>query len=158
MAGALAGAAGAAVAVATLLPASHEPSRQPIARLTAWTVVKQADGTVSVTIRELRDPAGLQSKLRADGVPASVVFTAHWPPPHNPAGLATCRDYNAGSASQVLHEAVTFPAQSGPINGHSVIFAIRPSALPKGTGVQISAGQFPMGASLVRASQSCTGS
>ena len=47
------------------------PARHPLA---AWTVVKQADGKVSVTIRQFRDPAGLQRKLRADGVPASVIF------------------------------------------------------------------------------------
>ena len=32
------------------------------------------DGTIYVTINELKDPAGLQSTLRADGVPASVTF------------------------------------------------------------------------------------
>jgi DNA-directed RNA polymerase specialized sigma24 family protein len=47
-----------------------------------------ADGLVDVTIRELRDPAGLQSKLRADGVPASVTFSGQ----PNP----SCRPYPAG--------------------------------------------------------------
>ena len=61
LAGVLAVVAAAAFAVIALLPASHQPGVQ----LAAWTVVKQADGTVSVTIRELRDPAGLQSRLRA---------------------------------------------------------------------------------------------
>jgi hypothetical protein len=37
-------------------------------------VAKQADSNVYVTVRELSDPAGLQSRLRADGVPASVTF------------------------------------------------------------------------------------
>jgi len=64
-----AGAAGAAVAAIALLPAS-----QPAVHLAAWTVVKRGDGTVYVTINELRDPAGLQRTLRADGVPASVTF------------------------------------------------------------------------------------
>ena len=47
---------------------------QPGMHLTAWTVDKRADGTVYVRINQLRDPGGLQRKLRADGVPASVVF------------------------------------------------------------------------------------
>lgn len=70
MAAAVAGAAGAALAVTALLPAGHQPG----IRLAAWTVARQADGTVHVTIRQLRDPAGLQRQLRADGVPASVTF------------------------------------------------------------------------------------
>lgn len=158
LAGALAVLATAAVAVTVLASTDHQPSHRPGVQLAAWTVAKQTDGNISVTIRELRDPTGLQSKLRADGVPASVVFRAHWPPPRNPVGVGPCRDYTAGSAPQVLHKAVTFPGSRGPALGHSVILVIHPSALPKGAGVQISAGQFPMGASLVTASPACTGS
>ncbi len=50
----------------------------------------RADGTIAVTIRELRDPAGLQSRLRADGVPASVSFFGQ----QNP----SCRPYPAGTS------------------------------------------------------------
>ncbi len=52
-----------------LAPASHHPRVQ----LTAWTVAKQADGDVTVSIFKLSDPAALQAKLRAEGVPASIV-------------------------------------------------------------------------------------
>jgi hypothetical protein len=69
-----AGAVGAALLVTALGSASHQPSNRPAVQLAAWTVVKQADGDVSVTIRQLHDPAGLQRALRADGVPASVTF------------------------------------------------------------------------------------
>lgn len=58
------------LAVTAALPSSYQPSAQ----LTAWTVTKQADGTISVTIRELSDAAGLEHSLRADGVPATVTF------------------------------------------------------------------------------------
>jgi hypothetical protein len=69
----LAVAAGAALAVTALAPASHQASRHSTVQLTgAWTVTQQADGNVTVTVRELTDLAGLQSALRADGVPASV--------------------------------------------------------------------------------------
>ncbi len=58
------------LAVTALVPAG----RQPTVQLAAWTVVREADGNVTVSIRELKDPAGLQSTLRADGVPASVTL------------------------------------------------------------------------------------
>ena len=67
MTGVLALAAGAAVAV-TALPASHPASPQ----LAAWAVVHQPGGIIHVTVRELRDPAGLQAALRGGGVPAGV--------------------------------------------------------------------------------------
>ena len=66
-----------------LLPSGHQPAAQPA----AWTVATQADGNIRVAIRELRDPAGLQRTLRADGVPVSVTFTGQ----PNPA----CQPYPA---------------------------------------------------------------
>lgn len=42
---------------------------------TAYAVTKNSDGTVQVTIKELRDPAGLQAKLRDEGITADVTFT-----------------------------------------------------------------------------------
>jgi hypothetical protein len=56
-AGTLAAAGGITLVVAALLPSSH----QPAAHLAAWTVAKQTNGDVYVTIRELHDPAGLQT-------------------------------------------------------------------------------------------------
>jgi hypothetical protein len=150
-AGALALVAGAALALTALLPASHQHG----ARLTAWTVAKQADGTIDVTIRELRDPAGLQSKLRADGVPASVTFSGQ----RNP----SCRPYPAGKA---LLSKVFTPHQAPP--GYTVI-VIHPPALPRSTGVQLASafghhsrrgegGLVAVGAGLVQASGQCTSS
>jgi hypothetical protein len=68
VAGAPAAAAGIALAVTAVLPAGHQTSHPGHARLAAWTVTKQADGGIRVTIHELRT-------LRADGVPVSVTFT-----------------------------------------------------------------------------------
>jgi hypothetical protein len=47
------------------------------ARLTAWSVTKGPEGTVTVAIRQKQfsDPAGLQRALRADGVPVVVFVT-----------------------------------------------------------------------------------
>jgi hypothetical protein len=158
LAGAAVAAAGAAVAVTALLPASHPASRQPRVQLVAWTVVKQPGGTIDVTIRELRDPAGLQAALRADGVPASVSF--------GNGQQTACRPYPGGgfmtSASPALINSV-FPP--GP---PSAAVTIRPSALPSGTGMLLAFLQrshpqrglpgIQLEAAVVQASQQCTGS
>ena len=110
------------------------------------------------TIRERRDPAGLQQRLRADGVPASVTFSGQ----QNPA----CQGYPGGGSQsqrrQLLGSVVTAPG-----TGRDVM-VIHPAALPPGAGLQINAlfrhdpGQrdslegFSVG--LVQASPQCTGS
>jgi hypothetical protein len=142
LAGVLAVVAAAAFAVIALLPASHQPGVQ----LAAWTVVKQADGTVTVTIRELRDPAGLQSRLRADGVPASVNFSGQ--------RNLSCQRYTAGIA--LINR--VFTAQSA---GGFPVMVIHPSALPSGAGVEINPPAQPairVAIGLVYASPQCTGS
>ena len=81
---ALIGVAAAAVAAAVALalvpgsPARHGGSQGGGATLAAWSVIKERHGLIKVTIRELRDPAGLQRTLRAAGVPANVRFTHHF--------------------------------------------------------------------------------
>lgn len=148
LAAALAGAAAVAVAV-TALPADHPASHQPHAQLTAWAVVRQPGGDLAVTIRELFNPAGLQSKLRADGVPASVIFgTDH--------RNRSCRPYRA---SRALMSKV-FPP---PVKPPTAALVIRPSALPAGAGVYIDDLSNPYGyiglrTGLVHTSQQCTGS
>ena len=141
LAGAVALAAAAALAVTTLLPGGHQASpRPPAAQLAAWTVTRQADGSIRVTIRELRNPAGLQNKLRQDGVPASVTLLGR----QNP----SCQRYPASRAlahrvfSRTL-EVIPPPRQGPPTGtplsriGVVVVMLIHPSALPSGTGVQL---------------------
>jgi len=145
VAGALAVAAGAAVAVTALVPAG----RQPGAQLAAWTVVKQADGNIYVTIRQFRDPAGLQARLRADGVPASVTFTGQ----RNPA----CQPYpyRPGLMGKVV---------SIRLEARHTLTIIHPSALPSGAGLQFLSSVRHQGSvkdvslGLVQASPQCTGS
>jgi hypothetical protein len=157
-------AATAFLAVTTLAPASHKPSVQ----LAAWTVVKQANGDISVTLRQLRDPAGLQYRLREAGVPASVTFGGH----QNPA----CQPYPASSALLDMvflrPPAPAQPNQKLPSGHHlppaqqrdAVTLVIHPSALPSGTGVQLAAtAHSGQGAifdvrDLAYASPQCTGS
>jgi hypothetical protein len=148
VAGALAVVAGAAVAVTALVSASHPAIHQPSAQLAAWTVVKQADGNIYVTIRQFRDPAGLQTRLRADGVPASVTFTGQ----RNPA----CQPYpGTGLIGKVI---------SVRQEDQRPVTIINPSALPSGAGLQFASsvqrqGTVPgVGVDLVQASPQCTGS
>jgi hypothetical protein len=155
MAAALGAAAAVAFAVSVALPAGH-PASEPGAQLAAWIVARQADGSIQVTIRELRDPAGLQRMLRADGVPASVTFTDQ----QNPA----CQGYpGGGSHSQRRH---LLSSVAAPAGGRDAM-VIHPSALPSGAGLQIYTlfqnypgprGSFQVAAGLVQASPQCTGS
>jgi hypothetical protein len=155
VAAALGAAATVAFAVSVALPAGH-PASEPGAQLAAWIVARQADGSIQVTIRELRDPAGLQRTLRADGVPASVTFTDQ----QNPA----CQGYpGGGSQSQRRH---LLSSVAAPAAGRDAM-VIHPSALPSGAGLQIYTlfqnypgprGSFQVAVGLVQASPQCTGS
>jgi hypothetical protein len=147
-------AAGVAVAVATLVPGGPRTAGHPAAgaQLAAWTVVKQADGSVAVTIRELHDPAALQARLRADGVPASVIAGGQ----PNP-----CQAYPRGSGSPLLPQMVTVERGT-----NDSVFLVHPSAIPQGAGVQFAAsfasqhghGAWGITIDPVSASQQCTGS
>lgn len=174
LAGALAVAAGAAIAVTMLLP-GHQPGGPVTARLAAWTVARQADGSISVTIRELRNPAGLQRTLRADSVPASVTFFGR----QNPA----CQPYphrRGQDRSETQRQTIIMGTPGGGSSSDTVVrpmvppggqftgLSIDPSALPRGVGLQIGAGPvghrlsvgprfFRIWAGLVQASQQCTG-
>jgi hypothetical protein len=135
--GATAAVAGAALAITALAcpghPASQSgsPARHPdTVRLAAWTVAKQANGDITVTVRQLSDPSGLQSTLRADGVPASVTSVA-FPDP-------SCRPY---PMTQALFTSV-YPAQKTTGAG-TTILTINPSALPSGAGVRLGAAFGP---------------
>jgi hypothetical protein len=169
LAGALAVAAGAVLAATMLLPGSHPGGGQPGVQLAAWTVTKQADGTIRVTIRELRDPAGLRSRLRADGIPASVTLLGQ--------ENLSCRPYPASpalpkSVLSIIPDVVPSlhqgpPASTSPPQPNLVIvFRINPSALPSGAGIQLATAFTPLSAGvapetvradLVYASARCTG-
>ena len=133
LAGVMAITAGMALAVTALASSGH-PASQPghsashslIARLAAWTVAKQANGDIKITIRELSDPSGLQSTLRADGVPANVSSSTQPDP--------SCQPY---PQTQALFTSI-YHSQKGVGSGNTVL-VIHPSAIPSGAGVQIGA-------------------
>jgi len=139
VAGALAVAAGTALAVTMLLPFGHpapmssdhpgllpsgHPGSHPASvRLAAWTVTKQANGDIDVTINQLKNPAGLQSTLRADGLPADVTFSG-------PGLSVSCQPY--ATSRDMLSAVAHYNTSDG-----SGVLVINPSALPSGTGVGI---------------------
>jgi hypothetical protein len=165
---AVAAAVGGAVAMA---PSSHPSAAHPAARLAAWTVVRHADGTIYVTIRELSDLAGLQRTLRADGVPASVTLTAQrnhachvYPDPGATGPEAIVREFTPQlGATSKLALSLTGNTAGFPAAGADVLY-IDPSSLPHGAGLQITTNDAPPGPSfmvsvgLVSASGACTGS
>jgi hypothetical protein len=129
VAGAVVVAAGTALAVTTLLPSGHpgllrsgHPGSHPAgARLASWTVAKQANGDIEVTINQLENLAGLQSTLRADGLPVNVTFSG--------AGLnAACQPH--ATSQDMLRDVAHY-------NTSDRSLVIDPSALPSGTGVGI---------------------
>jgi hypothetical protein len=132
--------AGTALTVAALAPSGHpasqsgHPASHPrAAQLAAWTVAKQVNGDIKVTVRQLSDPSGLRSTLRADGVPANVTSLGQQDP--------SCRPY---PMTQALFTSV-YQGQKAAGSGATVL-TIHPSALPSGAGVQIgAAGDRPAG-------------
>jgi hypothetical protein len=127
--GAMAVMAGTALAVTALAPSGHtasQPGHPGTAQLAAWTVAKQANGDIEVTIRQLSDPSGLQSTLRADGVPASVTSLGQQD--------LSCRLY---PMTQALFKSI-YQAQNAGGSGNTIL-VIHPSALPSGAGVQLGA-------------------
>ena len=152
----LAGTVAAAAAAITLAVSALLPAAGPVpARLAAWTVTRAPDGTVTVTVREFRDPAGLQATLRADGIPASVWSLGR----PNPACHAP-----TVPVGHALNRVYSFPP---PAQRQDVV-VIHPAALPPGTGVALGAmwqpGQPHQGSTmtalatgLVSISKQCTG-
>ena len=158
-AGALVVAGGAALGVTAFAPSAHPAptaagkaaSHPAVVRLAAWTVVKQANGDINITIRQLQHPAKLQATLRADGLPAHVSFSGN--------SDRVCRPYTPLSPNLAMGIYRFFDS-----NG-SYVLTIDPSVLPSGVGVSISgddqrlpSGSFvPVAIAAVHASRQCTG-
>ncbi|HEY2518943.1 MAG TPA: hypothetical protein VGJ19_02455 [Streptosporangiaceae bacterium] len=132
-------AAGAATAAVTLLAGNAAPPGGSLRSFVtaAYTVRPGQDGTITVTIKQLQDPAGLQRALAADGVPALVRYvpdrflsgTYHGT---TYSGVSpVCQYFNLPRAASAESKAV------GLVTGGGGLFWIRPSAMPKGTVVFI---------------------
>jgi len=133
-------AAGASAAGVTVLAGSPAHSGTSLRTfVTADYIVRPAqDGTITVTIKELEDPAGLQRALAADGVNALVRYI----PARNVSGTWHGSTYNGISPVCVYNNLPLLPGDGANAVGPDVgrqgeVFWIRPSALPKGAVVFI---------------------
>jgi len=147
-------AAGTALAVPMLVSSGHPGSHPARIQLDAWTVTKQANGDIDVTINQLRNPEGLQSALRADGLPVNLTFSDTTSNHIRVVQNASCRDYAAGP--DVLNAVV-----HGGSYASGTILVIHPSALPSGVGLNIfvtpDTKYLTLVLSLVHTSRQCTG-
>ena len=159
-------AGGIAVAAATLGSGASPAT----AKLAAWTVANQTDGTVRVTIQDVRDASGLQAALRADGIPVTVSFPGHdfegstaGPPlPPSCQAVTMSDEQNAHLQERIM----PMPKLGGLQPGDAVIL-IKPAAIPPGIGLSVEAWAAPAGTlngptlsvdtGLVQASPACTG-
>ncbi len=123
---AVAGAAAAAAIVAPIVA----PSGGATAFATAnYSVQPHSDGTVTVTLMQLRDPAGLQHALRADGIAAYVRYV--------PADRACVyQQQGPGNSGQVIRDVLSGPTAR---TSHSTVFVIHPAKLPPGDVLLIQA-------------------
>ena len=106
--------------------------------LTAWTVDKQPDGAINVTIRDLQNLSALQAKLVADGAPVAVGIGAITLAPGG--GLVT--GLNSVTPSAGCQVGPTNPA---PIPAAVTVyythtgygFTIQPAKVPAGDMIRI---------------------
>jgi len=118
-AGVTALAAVAAISGVALASGSSSTSGTSHAQLTAWTVQKEANGTIDVTIHDLTDLTALEQKLASAGAPAEVISDTHYP--------ASCVDHTAMKAD--MASVIT----NGPKVPNGYAFVIHPAAIPSGT-------------------------
>ncbi len=116
---AVAVAAGATLALTLGGPAGARPVH---VNLDAWSVNTNSNGTVTVSVRELHDPAALRRTLAQAGIPAVVNFGQD------------CQPAGSSSATPAQTNALNvFPPTTSP--GTTII---NPRALPKGTEIDLS--------------------
>lgn len=102
------------------------------ATLTAWTVARQPDGAINVTIRELQDLPALQAKLTEDGARVAVgsASTATGAGPTSVRPLAGCQ-VGPTNPAPLPASAIFHSTQKG------YHFTIQPTKIPAGDMVRI---------------------
>jgi hypothetical protein len=99
----------------------------------AWTVREDADGTVTIYLRQYADPAALQQTLRADGINAIVrpIPSASRTFGKGTVTYPACNYAATDAAPQAVQRAVvTFAGQDLPVR-----FIIHPDAMPQGSAL-----------------------
>jgi len=109
----------------------------PPAGLAAWTVTEGPKDVVGVTVRQMADVAGLQARLRADGVPVIVSGSLALP--------AGCSNWHHGRYD--MENVITSATQSGLPTKSGIEFSIRSALIPPGAVLWIGLSQIgaPMG-------------
>ena len=146
--------------------ATADPARTGTSgtKLDAWTVTKNPNGIVDVTIRQLSDAAGLQRALRADGVPARVAFQAGLPSdtPPLPAGCTMAAMSDEADAN--LQGKILGMVPMDPVKG--IALTIDTRQIPSGVGIYLAVQpgvavnggtEWGWGLDLVTTAPSCTG-
>jgi hypothetical protein len=105
-------------------PGGSPGARAVHVNLAAWSVNTTSDGLVNVTIRELKDPAGLGKTLADAGVPVKVTSGR------------VCASADEARLPQVVRKL--------PGTG-DVVLTINPKAMPAGTELVIGIGRFGSG-------------
>jgi hypothetical protein len=140
--------------------AQGQGTTAPHDRLTAWTVTRGPGGTVTVLVRELGDPAGLQRALRADGVPAHVAFQGGTLSDDPPLPRACANVGLSDVANAQLQGKIIAPSRHGGMR--TIALTINAAAIPKNIGlnltVQLYAHSWGWSLGLVQRTPQCTGS
>ena len=142
----LAGAAAAVAACAAIVVPAVLPSGGARSLVTAaWAVQRNADGTVTVTLKDVFDLGGLQQALAGDGVPARVITVGTDPAAYtgplvaaNPVTRTTVRgcfypatgsSFEPASVQQAAVTQVATPAGTDI----TALYDIHPAAMPAGS-------------------------
>lgn len=128
-----------AIAVAAALLVPGGTSTPP-----PWTVTKVSDDTIKVSINDLKDPQGLERELRADGIPARVEFEiarhSRKLNPHSRAAEIWLAKHPLPLPPSTCHQ-LPGDVLHNPGSNWPVLFTIRTSDFPKGTGLFIGAAE-----------------
>ena len=158
-------AAAVALALTTGSPAGQQRGQGGVT-LAAWSVIKEPHGLLKVTIRQLRDPAGLQRTLAAHGVAANVRFVHRFFQPSNSNDVPKgCLPPHLSSKAIAKVDEKLIPSNVTVPDSDAFIF--RPAAIPHGIGLYLkawapkpgthSAVSLSMEINLVQATPHCTG-
>jgi hypothetical protein len=128
--------------------------------LDAWTVTRGPGGAIEVTVSELENASGLQSALRAAGVPIRVAFQVGMPSdsPPLPAGCASVAMSDEANA-KLQAKILGFP----DVGNVYVALTFYPARIPDGIGIYLAvqsgsnSRSWGWGLDLVQSAPACTG-
>ncbi len=138
-----AGAVAIAAAAAIMIPAVLSTSMPESLVTAAWAVQRKPDGTITVYIRQMRDPAGLQRALRADGVPAYIRYVPEVVKPHGSVTEYPACDYNFGVPNKFNFNSIFSFLPPKEMAQGKVAFLIHPAGIPKGYSVFVEINWVP---------------